>query len=73
MRDDVMAGLVERVLTDEGFRQQARDDLDTAMTSGGFELQPDEMAAVREFRDEYLDMTDGEFMASLQTRRQGAG
>ena len=73
MRDDVMAGLIERVMTDEGFRQQARGDLDGALAGGGFALEADEMAAVRDFRDEYLEMSDDELMASLQTRRQGAG
>ena len=70
MRDDVMAALVERVMTDEGFRQQARDDLEGALAAAGFDLQPDEMAAVREFHDEFSEVDDDQLTSSLG-RRQG--
>jgi hypothetical protein len=70
MRDDVMATLVERVMTDEGFRAQARDDLDGALAGAGFDLEPDELAAVREFHDESADLPDDE-LTSLLARRQG--
>jgi hypothetical protein len=72
MRDDVMANLVERVMTDEGFREQTRVDLDGALAGAGFDLEPDEMAAVREFHGEFADAPDDELTTSL-VRRQGGG
>jgi hypothetical protein len=73
MRDSVMADLVERVMTDEGFRQQARDDLDGALAGAGFELEPDEMAAVRQFHDEFSGVPDDELTSSLVRRQGGNG
>jgi len=49
MRDEVLAELVERALTDAAFRRRAADDLDHALADAGFQLEPDELAAVREF------------------------
>ena len=66
-----MANLVERVMTDQAFVQQARGDLDGALAAAGFDLEPDEMAAVREFHEDFAGMDDEELTSSL-VRRQGA-
>ena len=69
MRDDVLADLAERVVSDAAFRQRAREDLDAALQEGGFELEDDEMEAVRSFHSEYVESPDDELVSNL--RRQG--
>ncbi len=69
MRDDVMAQLVDRVMSDSAFREQARTDLDGALAAAGFTLEADEMTAVREFHASAVDMNDDELAGAM--RRQG--
>jgi hypothetical protein len=72
MRDDVLMRLTDRVITDAGFRTRARRDLDGALRAEGLELSEDELAAVREFQRQTLDLSDGELTAAVAdpTRRQ---
>ena len=69
MRDDVIAALAERVMTDESFRQGAREDLEGTLRGAGFELEDDEMEAVRGLHAEYLGASDDDLVDGL--RRQG--
>ena len=75
MRDDVLIQLTDRVMEDTAFRAQARTDLDGALRDAGFELNPDEMAAVREFHGSVADLSDDQLIAAMadpQQRRQFA-
>ena len=70
MRDDVMSALVDKVMMDDGFRERARTDLDGALADSGFELEDDELQAVREFHGEMAGLSDDEVTATLR-RQQG--
>jgi hypothetical protein len=75
MRDDVLMQLSDRVFGDAAFRAQARTDLDGALRDAGFELNSDEMAAVREFHGSTVALSDEQLMAAMadpQQRRQFA-
>jgi hypothetical protein len=75
MRDDVLADLVDRAMTDADFRRRAADDLDGTLQAEGFRLEPDELAAVREFHAQVAGKSDEEVDALVADagRRQQAG
>ena len=75
MRDDVLADLVNRAMTDADFRRRAADDLDGTLQDEGFTLEPDELAAVREFHTQVAGKSDQELEAMVADagRRQQAG
>jgi len=74
MRDDVLAALVDRALTDPDFRRRAADDLDGTLAAEGFDLEPEELAAVREFHSQAAGRSDEELEVLLAGggRRQQA-
>jgi hypothetical protein len=75
VRDDVLAGLVDRAMTDADFRRQAITDLDGTLAANGYELQPDELEAVREFHGQVAGKSDAEVQQLLTAgaaRRQQA-
>ena len=75
MRDDVLADLVDRAMTDADFRRRAADDLDGTLEAEGFRLEPDELSAVREFHSQVAGKSDQEVEAMVADagRRQQAG
>jgi hypothetical protein len=72
---DVLANLVDRALTDADFRRRAADDLDGTLEAEGFRLEPDELAAVREFHAQAAGKSDQELeeLVAGAGRRQQAG
>jgi hypothetical protein len=73
MRDEVLMELVDRALTDEQFRNAVRDDPDSALSAHGFELQPDELEAVKDLQRQTAGMSDDELREAITAgpRRQG--
>lgn len=51
MPDDVLKQLVERVLNDKGFRDEALKDIESTLSKHGYaeKLTQEELAAVKEF------------------------
>ena len=75
MRDDVMMKLVDKAMSDEDFRRRAQADPEEALRAEGFELEDDELEAVRAFQSETAGMSDDELNRAIAEapRRQGAG
>jgi hypothetical protein len=76
MRDEILAGLVDRAMTDSDFRRRAITDLDGTLAANGYELQPDELEAVREFHGQVAGKSETEVQELLTTnagRRQSGG
>jgi hypothetical protein len=76
MRDEVLAGLVDKAMTDPEFRRSAVADLDGTLAAHGYELQPDELEAVREFQGQVAGKSEVEVEALLAgnaTKRQQGG
>jgi hypothetical protein len=76
MRDEVLAGLVDKAMTDAEFRRSAVADLDGTLAAHGYELQPDELEAVREFHGQVAGKSEAEvqeLLASNASRRQNVG
>lgn len=73
MRDDVLMRLAERASGDAEFRARAREDLDGALRDYGFELVPEELAAIRELHARVAGLGDEELADLLASgeRRQG--
>ncbi len=73
MRDDVMLRLTDQLMNDSAFRERARADLDGTLKDAGFQLEPAELTAVREFHGNAAVMSDSDLMAAMSdpaTRRQ---
>ena len=51
IRMDLLRQLAEQAMSDLAFREVARDDLATALTRFGYDLNPTEMGLVLSFRD----------------------
>lgn len=73
MRDDVMMKLVTHALEDGGFRREALSDPEASLRKRGYELQPDELEAVRNFHAEMADKTSEEVAEHLNRRAQEEG
>ena len=75
MRDDVLAGLVDKAMTDADFRRSAMTDLEGTLAAHGYELQPDELEAVREFHGQVAGKSEAEveeLLAASSGRRHQA-
>jgi hypothetical protein len=74
MRDEVLMQLVDKAMTDDTFRAAAVEDLDGTLRAHDFELEPDELAAVREFHGEVIASGDvvGALGAVGSSREGGA-
>jgi N-acetyl-anhydromuramyl-L-alanine amidase AmpD len=77
MRDEVLMSLIDKAMTDPEFRSRAVKDLDGALQAYGYELEPDEMEAVRAFQAQTAGKSDAEVERLLaegaaDPRRQGA-
>jgi hypothetical protein len=76
MRDEVLASLVDKAMTDPEFRRQAVADLDGTLAAHGYELQPDELEAVRDFHGQVAGKSEAEvqeLLAANSGRRQQGG
>jgi hypothetical protein len=75
MRDEILAGLVDRAMTDSEFRRSAITDLEGTLAASGYDLQPDELEAVREFHGQVAGKSEAEveeMLAANSGRRQQA-
>jgi hypothetical protein len=72
MRDDVLMALVDKAIEDPEFRAAARQDPEGAVKAAGFELQDDELEAVKEAQRQTAGMSDDELdQALVAGARQG--
>ena len=71
MRDEVLIQLVDKAMTDPQFRDRALEDLDAALSEHGFELEEDELAAVREFHAEVAGKSPEEVDGILKEAASG--
>jgi hypothetical protein len=73
MRDEILADLVDRAMTDSEFRRSAITDLEGTLAANGYDLQPDELEAVREFHGQVAGKSEAEveeMLAANSGRRQ---
>ncbi len=73
MRDEVLMQLVDRAMSDEDFRNRARQDPEGTLRAEGFDLDDEEMAAVKQFQAETSGLSDDELNQAIAggARRQG--
>jgi hypothetical protein len=72
MRDEILADLVDRAMTDSEFRRSAITDLEGTLAASGYNLQQDELEAVREFHDQVAGKSEAEVeeLLTATNRRQ---
>jgi len=68
-----LAELVERARTDDDFRRAAVEDLEGTLAANGYDLSEEEMAAVRLFHAQALELTDEELEQELVGDVMGHG
>ncbi len=75
MRDEVLMSLVDQAMNDPAFRDRAREDLEGTLQAYGYDLTPEEMAAVREFHAQSAGKSNEELNRELAggARRAGGG
>ena len=75
IRDEVLMQLVDRAMNDQEFRQSAQRDPEGTLRAHGYELNDEELAAVKEFHAEVAEHGDEELRqaiaGSADARRQG--
>ena len=73
VRDDVLMRLVDRAMSDEEFRRRAHEDPEGTLRAEGFELNDDELSAVKEFQQQVAGLSDEELQRAIADapRRQG--
>ena len=74
VRDDVLMQLVDKAMSDPDFRSHAQRDPDGALAAHGFDLNDDELAAVKEFQQQTAELPPDELNGAIanQVRRQGS-
>ena len=60
MRDEVLMDLVDRAMNDPEFRERARASPPGPLAAYGYDLTPEELAAVREFHAQAAGKSDEE-------------
>ncbi len=65
MRDEVFVELVEKTFNDPQFREKAKQDPEGALREHGYELEPQELEAVKEFHAQAAGMTEEEMDRQL--------
>jgi hypothetical protein len=65
MRDDVLTSLAERALADEEFRRAARENLEPTLREHGFDLNDEELAAIRLMQAQTAGWTDAQLKEQL--------
>lgn len=73
MRDQVLMDLVDRAMNDPEFRDRAREDLEGTLKAYGYELTPEELAAVKEFHAQAAGKSDEEINQALVGGARNAG
>ena len=71
MRDEVLMELVDKAMNDDGFKEKARDDLEGTLEEYGYDLTPEEYAAVKEFHEQTAGMTHEEVDRALARNAGG--
>lgn len=70
MRDKILMQLVDKAINEPEFRANARKDVEGVLRAYGYDLTPDEMAAVKAFQAETAGLSDGELDAVLAGNSQ---
>jgi hypothetical protein len=65
MRDDVLIQLTDKVMQDAEFRGRLRNDLEGSLAAEGFQLNDEELSAVRAFHGETAGLSDAELQTAL--------
>jgi hypothetical protein len=65
MATDQLAQLVERAMNDPEFISRAQTDLEATLAAEGISLDPDEMAAVRQFQTEFAGLSEEDIQSRL--------
>jgi hypothetical protein len=65
MATDQLAQLVERAMNDPDFISRAQSDLEATLAAEGISLDPDEMAAVRQFQTEFAGLSEEDIQSRL--------
>lgn len=60
MRDEVLISLIDKAMGDPEFRSRVGNDLDGTLEAYGYELEPDELEAVRAFHAQAAGKSDAE-------------
>lgn len=77
MSEEILTELVDKIVTDRGFRESALKDLDGALAKYGYSkrLTEEELAAVREFHAQCSGLSlvevDQKLAGAVQRRKQG--
>ncbi len=73
MRDEVLTELVNRGLDDEDFRGRMLQDPEGTLEAEGYQLEEEELAAVRDFHQQVSGVPEGELDEAIAgaARRQG--
>lgn len=74
IRDDVLIRLVDRAMSDEEFRRRAQADPEGTLRAEGFDLNDEELSAVKEFQEQVAGLSDEELQRAIADtpRRQGS-
>ena len=73
MSVDLLSLLVQRGMSDPAFVQRAQADLDGTLAAEGIALDPEELAAVREFHGEIAGLSQDEIQGRLAEASQRQG
>jgi hypothetical protein len=65
MATDQLAQLVERAMNDPEFISRAQTDLEATLAAEGISLDPDELAAVRQFQTEFAGLSEEDIQSRL--------
>ena len=72
MANDQLSRLVERAMNDPDFVRRAQTDLDGTLAAEGIQLDPEEMAAAREFQGQISGLSQSDIQSRLvNASRQG--
>ena len=70
MRDEILMSLVDRATSDAAFRAQAQNDLEGALKQHGYDLNTEELAAVKAFHTQTMGKSDQEINRMLAGNAQ---
>ena len=71
IRDEVLVQLVDKAMTDKDFTRKALEDLDGTLKAYGFDLNEEELSAVREFHSEAVRMSPDQLDEELKEAAAG--
>ena len=77
MSEDILMELVDKIVTDQGFRESALKDLNSALVKYGYSkrLTEEELSAIREFHAQCSGLSvvevDQKLAGVIRNRKQG--